>query len=150
MTTLAAQAVPASQLTLAITTAVQVKSLLETVNADSLAGPIARHRLISVMAELSRAITRFTAVAATPGIVQYAKDQFDDQLYDIGADITAINGAITTLRDWVFSNFPKDAGSGAWLVSSFAQDGAVTELTFSTATLAQYRTNSAAVIAALT
>ncbi len=145
----ASQPIPAAGLLRAQTTALSVKTLLERINADSLAGDVPRTKLISVMGQLNASITILNDAAAIPGVAQYAKDQFNDQSFDIAAEFTTMVAAITTLRDWIFSNFPKDTGSGAWLAQLFNNAGVATELSFTTAELADYRTNADAVIATI-
>lgn len=101
------------------------------------------------MGQLNASITVLNDAAAIPGVEQYARDQFDNPSFDIAAEFTAMVNAITTLRDWIFANFPKDTGSGAWLAQSFNNAGVATELPFTTADLVDYRTNADAVIATI-
>lgn len=127
----------------------QVKAHLQAIVSASEAGAIPRHRIINTMAMLTQAVAVFQAAASVPGLVQYAKDQKADQALDVAAEFTAMVRACTALRDWILTNFPKDAGSGAWLAQSFDSAGVATELTFSTAALAQFRSNANSVIATI-
>ena len=42
------------------------------------------------------------------GLDQYAKDQQQDQLYDIAAEITALKTALVAVSDWLSINYPVD------------------------------------------
>lgn len=64
----------------------------------------------------------FTAAAALPGMQQYAKDQFSDQTYDVGAAFTAMQSAIQAVIDWISANYPKDA-NGFLLTEQFSASG---------------------------
>ena len=58
----------------------------------------------------------------TPGILAYAKDQFDDPAYDIAAEFTTMMAAIDTIAVWFEANFP--TGAGGFLQSrTFVGDG---------------------------
>ena len=145
----ASQFIPAEQLPLARIAANKLKARLQEINATSLAGPLPRHRLIALLGGLDRAISIFNTASATPGIAQYARDQFNDQSLDIVAEYAVLVTEVGALRDWVFSNFPKDAGSGAWLTASFPNTGVSVELNFTTGQLAGYRFRADLVIAAI-
>lgn len=106
------------------------------------AGPLDRITLVRYMGQLTQAIDRWAAIAAVPGIVQYARDQFGDQGLDIAAEFSAMTTAATTMRDWLFAAFPKDAGSGAWLVFEFGQDGQPIPLQFTSGQLAGFVTRA--------
>jgi len=51
------------------------------------------------------------------------------------------------LRNWINTNFPRDAGSGAVLTHTYSQAGLPTELQFQIADLAAFRTQADAFLA---
>jgi hypothetical protein len=118
------------------------KALVQTARNQSAAGPINRSNVVSIIKELDRAIGIWNAAVAIPGMSAYARDQFANQAIDVAAEFTAMTAAAATLRDWIFANFPKDAVSGAALLSSIDAAGNETPLTFTTAQLATFRTNA--------
>ena len=126
----------------------RVRGRGNTLKAASLAGPTPRTDYIAYMAQLNDAAAVLNAARSTTGIVQYVRDQRDNQLLDVDAEYTSAMNAITTLRDWIFNNFPKNGG-GAWLVFTYDSSGAQTALTFSTAALAAFRTNVDTLLAAI-
>ena len=130
-------------------TALRVKANLTTVRNASAAGPIARQQILDVQRDLARGIERLTTLSATPGLAAYAQAQFNNPSLDIAAEFTTMLAAMNSLRDWVFQNFPKDAVSGAWLVVTYDANGVVTQLTFTTAQLAEWRTRVDAVLATI-
>jgi hypothetical protein len=142
-------AFPASQntlaqaLSLASTLGTKLKSQTQLLRAASAAGPTGRMAYITLQARLHEAITTWATLASTPGIGAYAQEQYGNGTLDIAAEFTAMRNAAITLRDWIGANFPKDATSGAWLVHSYDTTSAVpTELTFTSAVTAQFRTNA--------
>lgn len=118
-----------------------LKSLATVISTNSAAGPIPRQTIIDFLRALATGIVRWQSAAETPGIVAYAREQVDNPALDIVAEFNAMVNAAIALRDWIVANFPKDAASGAWLVATFGSDGRPTSLTFTTAQLAQFRTN---------
>ncbi len=145
----ASQSNPARGLDKADERALIIKSRLTELNAESVAGPVDRHRLVRIMGLMDSSIILFNQIAAIPGIEQYARDQKDDQGLDVVVEYTAMVVEITALRDEIFTSFPKDAGSGAWLVQSFDAAGIATELAFTTVELNNYRASADAVIATI-
>ena len=114
----------------------------------SAAGPIARDQVLAYMVRLSSVIANWNAARSAPNIGPYAQNQLGNGTLDIDAEFTAMLNAATALRDWIFTNFPKDAG-GAWLLYTYDSAGAQTSLTFTTAQLAQFRTNIDAFVATI-
>lgn len=53
-------------------------------------------------------ITEWDVYASTPGLAQYAKDQLNDQTYDIVAEYNAMRTAAIALRDWLDANIPAE------------------------------------------
>ncbi len=122
--------------------ALGMKTRVQAVRDNSAAGPIDRNILLNLQRDLDTAIDLWNTAKAITGIVQYAKDQFADQALDVAAEFNGMVNAAITLRDWIFNNFPTDAGTGAVLVHTVDIEGAVTHLTFSSAQLATFRTHA--------
>ena len=92
-----------------------------------------RTLVISYMSNLTRQIDVINSLRTTPGLQQYARDQWDDQTLDVPTEFTAVLSAMTQLRDWIFANFPK--GGGAWQVYDYDNAGVPVVLTFTPAQL---------------
>lgn len=123
--------------------ATRLKVASVDIRTRSAAGPINRQDVVIFMGALSDAISQWGAISALPGIGQYARDQLGNQSLDLAAEFSAMVGAAVALKDWIFANFPKDAG-GAWLLESVDANGVRVPLTFTAASLAQFRTNCSA------
>lgn len=55
---------------------------------------------------LTRAFAQFTELRETQGIIQYAKDQEDDQSYDVSAEFTSMQSSMTGAILWIETNVP--------------------------------------------
>ena len=130
-----------SALSSACAHALRVKQFFQQLRNESAAGDVARERIVESLRVLALANTAWTAAASTPGIAAYAQEQLGSPTLDVAAEFTAMLNAASSLRTWIFNNFPKDAGSGAWLVQSHNDSGVPTSLMFTTAQLATFRTN---------
>ena len=128
--------------------ALRIQDRAQLLVAKSLAGLTQRRELTDYQLDLDRAITLFNIAKATPGMPQYAKDQFDDQNLDIALEFTSMVTEATSLRDWIFNNFPKDVG-GAALIETLTINGVLTPLTFNTAQLQEFRDKAALLIASI-
>lgn len=142
----ASQQTLAEALSIASAIATKAKGQVQALRNASAAGLTGRHAYLSLQARLSEAIVRWAELAATPGLGPYAQAQYGNASLDIAAEFTAMRNAAIVLRDWVHNNFPKDSGTGAALVYSYTQDGTPTELTFTSAQTAGFRTQADAFI----
>lgn len=122
--------------------AVRIKERVQAVSDMTQAGATQRRMLRELQLDLSRAIATFNDAASKTGMAQYAKDQFGDQGLDVAAEFNAMISQATTLRDWIFNNFPKDQDSGAVLLETLNTDGSTTSLMFSSAQTADFRTQA--------
>jgi hypothetical protein len=145
----ASQQLLVSGLQSAIANANQIKQLSTVIKAQSEAGDIERKQLIGLMRLLSRAITEWAGVRALSGVSQYAKDQYANAGLDIVAEFVAMETEAIALRDWIASNFPKDIGSGAWLVEFYDTSGAATSLVFTTVELVGFRSRVDSLLATI-
>jgi hypothetical protein len=126
-----------------------LKSTAQSLIASSAVGPTQRVVYLRFMGALARAIARWQTIAAMPGIGAYAQAQFGSGSLDVAAEFSAMRNAAIALRDWISANFPKDAGSGAQIAQVWNPDGSVTNLTFTSAQLAQFRTEAASFVATI-
>jgi len=69
-------------------------------------------RLMDLVQTLAETTAAMTTAAATPGIVQYARDQEDDQSYNVAAEFTSlqalIDAAIVTITNAIPKSNPGD------------------------------------------
>jgi len=128
--------------------ALRIKGHAQRVRDDSASGPIPRVNVVALMGALTKSIDAWNSISQLSGIQQYARDQYDDQNLNIGAEFTAMRSAAIVLRDWIFDNYPK-AASGAWESLSHTNDGAGVALTFTSAQLSQFRTEADAFLATI-
>lgn len=84
---------------------------------------------LAVIQHFAVVIPFFDALAATPGIAQYAKDQLSDQTYDIVAEYTTMRNAMVSARDSLMNLCPKDV-NGFLLLNKFSADGTVNPRNF--------------------
>jgi hypothetical protein len=146
-------AFPASQQTLADglasikREAVNIKRYSEQVVAFSASNSSSANAVLEALGRLKSTIEAWDAAAAVPGIVQYARDQHDDQALDIVAEYTAMRAAAVTARDWIIGAFPKSGGF--ILKDTLTADGGITVRQFSSADLDPLRTHLNALIATI-
>jgi hypothetical protein len=127
-------------------TASKVKQIAQQIRAASVAGPVAAQQLLDFLAQLATQQERLAACAAVTGIGSYAQQQFPS--LNLSAEFSSMQTAITNVRTWMVNNFPKD-GSGYLLARQFDGTGRTTDRTFSTAALADFRTQLDGLIATI-
>ncbi len=139
---------PASQQTIADAfdlsnrEALRIKGRVQKIRDLSTAGPLGRQSLLDLQRALDISVSRWNQAAGVPGIQAYARDQFNDQTLNVPSEFTTMRNAATSLRDWINANFPRASGSNAVEVYTVGTDGVRTELTFSVAQLAAFRTEA--------
>jgi hypothetical protein len=94
----------------AIDVARQQKSILQNISSK-LDADITGVDALDFLANFSRVITELNSAKAVPGIAQYARDQFDDQSYDVVAEFNTVIAALTSCDTWLKNNIPSDAVS---------------------------------------
>lgn len=108
--------------------ALNLKNYATAQSAAMAAGSVSANGVREVYQKCVTAKAQFATAAALPGMQQYAKDQFNDQTYDVGAAFTAMQNAIQAVIDWITANYPVDAtgylltekfGAGGFAVRSF-------------------------------
>ncbi len=117
------QEIPAEQFDRALQSANQIRRTAVAFRALAVGGSVRTddlftgliHQLFQIRQSLLKAKT-------TPGIVQYAKDQFDDPAYDIVTEFTTMLSEIDATTGFFETNFPKGPG-GHLLIRTFVGDG---------------------------
>lgn len=120
-------------------TAKRSKTFARRIIADSVAGNISSNEVIKVMREFREIGERLTFIVALPGLNAYAKEQYDNALLDVVAEILPIRDAADAIRDWVVANFPTSS-SGFMERDTLNPDGSITIRQFSSAQAAGFRT----------
>lgn len=128
-------------------TAIRARDESQSLSDRSAAGNVPRADFITLQRRLQHAINIWDANQAVPGLVQYARDQYDDQALNIGTEYTAMRAAAISLRDWVFNNIPTDSGSGAVLLETIDNAGVSTAIQVTPGQSATFRTEVAAFVA---
>jgi hypothetical protein len=103
---------------------------------------------LSTIQHFGAVIGLFAVWSATPGLAQYARDQENDQAYNVVAEYTAMNNAMVSARDSLISMFPKD-GNGFLLYQTLNAQGQISSRTFTSAQLASAVTLLNSVIATI-
>jgi hypothetical protein len=93
--------------------AVQLKVNLQGINSRLAASNADYAFLQDIYLTLKRYQTQATTLAATPGIVAYAKDQEDDQTYDVVAEFNTMTATITSALGWLDANVPTNVTAKA-------------------------------------
>ena len=128
----------------------RVKSEVLALRNLSAAGPVVRNRFRALQLSLDRAIDTWDENAALPGIVAYARAQFDLPLLDVPAEFNTMRAGAVALRDWIHANYSTDTpGSGADLSHTTDAEGNKVDLTFSSAQLAGFRVEADAFLATI-
>lgn len=146
-------AFPASQQTLADglasigREALNIKRYAQQVVAFSAVNVSSANAVLEVMGRLKSTIEAWDAAAAVPGIVDYAREQYDDPNLDIVSEYQAMRSAAVTARDFIIGAFPKS--NGFILKDTLTADGGITVRQFSSADLAPLRTHLNALIATI-
>jgi len=135
----------------ALSTAIALRDRVTTVRDASVSAATPRVTVLGVQQSLGAAIGIWTAAAAVPGITQYARDQVDNQTYDVVAEINSVIAAATSFRDWINTNMVRNTASqtSAVLLQSADINGVTTQLTFTSLQLADFRTEATAFLATI-
>lgn len=132
----------------ALYTAQALKQNAQGLRNASAAGPVTRGAILELWRQLGAALVIWNRASTTPGMAAYAREQFNNPALDISAEFSAMTAAADGLRAWLDANFPRHA-SGAVLLETVAADGTRSNMTFTTAELAQFRTQADAFIATI-
>lgn len=132
-------------------TAATLKYLAQSTATACAAGPVSANLLLQMMDTLVRSKAIFNTVAATPGILQYAKDQYNNQSLSISTQFTNMISAIDAAATQIAGDIPKGtAGQGGWMLTQkFAADGSVSVRAFSSVETAAIVTALNALVATI-
>ncbi len=98
--------------------------------STALAGVVAAQDIIGWGYSLKAKRDAMAGWAGVPGIIQYAKDQNNDQAYDVVAEYNSVSSQIDGIETWIQANMPAD-GDDYLLVYKFGASG-LTGRTFTT------------------
>ena len=127
---------------------IRVKAFATQARNALIAGNISANAVIQIMSNLKSTIEVWDSVSSLSGIAAYARDQEDDQTYNVVAEFLAMRNGAVAVRDWVITNFPKSAG-GFIEKDTLESDGAISVRVFTPAQTAGLQTALADLIAAI-
>jgi hypothetical protein len=104
--------------------ALQMKNQQQNVRNQMAAGNVPSTTIIDIYIRLRIERAAFTAAAAVPGLVQYARDQKNNQSLNVVTEFNAMIAAIDAVTNWISTNFPKDGG-GFILAATLGPEGPV-------------------------
>lgn len=109
--------------------------------------------VLLVLDRLREDLSYFNSIASTPGLTQYARDQYADQGMDIVADFNAMMNAITNTINWIVSALPKAPADGQGneylLLKTIDATGVRSDRLFTPAQTAGLRTQLDSIIATI-
>lgn len=111
------------------------------------ASPVPRFRFPRLATTLSAGNIRLGEFEAVNGIQQYAKDQLDDQAFDVLARFVDVRVELGALIQWIVTTYPTD-GAGFLLTYTFEANGSQISPDFTPAQLTGFRTQAQLFIAA--
>ena len=117
--------------------AAAIKSYCTQVRAAMAVGDVSASVPIDLYIRLRADRAALAAAAAVPGIVQYARDQKNNQGLDVVAEFSAMTAAIDAVTTQITTVFPV---SGGFLLREQWSASGTTERAFSSAATANLRT----------
>ncbi len=129
-------------------TAARIRVEAQETRDTSAAGNISTKVILDFATGLADAIQDLAVAAATPGIVQYARDQLANPTLDVVVEYTAMRAQMIATRDWIGTNFPADV-NGYLLFIQFTAERRFTYRQFTSAQTAGLRTQLDALIATI-
>lgn len=101
-----------------IAQAIATRTYLRDVQRPLLLQPIVNSSVgIAIIQHFWSVIPTMTSLAATPGILAYARAQKDDPAFDVQAQWVALRDSMIAARDGLIALFPKNAGGMALYVT---------------------------------
>jgi hypothetical protein len=128
--------------------ATSLKNYAVSFNAFTSANTSSANMSLDLLSRIKNAIDVWDVAAAIPGMVQYAKDQHDDQGLNIVAEYNAMKAAAIIARDWIIAAFP--TSGGYILKDQLTADGSISVRQFTSANLVQLRQRLDDLIATIT
>jgi hypothetical protein len=96
------------------------------------ANPVSANQVLQALGQVVDFIRTIDTVAAVPGIIEYAQAQKGDATLDVVAEAASMRANAIIVRDWIITNFPKDA-TGYLLKDTFDADGSISVRQFTSA-----------------
>jgi len=126
---------------------IRVKQFATQARNALIAGNVSANAVIQIMSNLKSSIEVWDTVSALSGIAQFARDQEDDQTYNVVAEFSSMRTEAVAARDWVINNFPE---SGGFIQKDTLEvDGAITVRVFTPAQTVGLQTALADLVAAI-
>ncbi len=129
--------------------ALRLKSEAAAMSASSLTGNLTALAVVVYQDRIKENLVRLETLRGAPGIGQFAKDQFADQLFDISLEFDAMLLEVQNVLTWIRVNIPTDAG-GFVEAQTIELDDTITNRTFSSAQTVTFRVQLDALIASIT
>lgn len=126
---------------------IRLKAFSTSARDALLAGAVSANAVLQIMSTMKSSIEVWDAVSSLPGLVQFAKDQENDQTYDVVAEFLAMRNAAVAVRDWIITNFP--VAGGFIQKDTLELDGAITVRQFTTVQTVGLQTTLATLTAAI-
>lgn len=117
-----------------------IKSSAQRSITELAAGNVSADDILGIHRRAVSSDAKLATLAATPGLGDYAKAQFNNAGYDIAADFTALRNALQAVRDSIESTIPKDDGATPYFLVHRFVSNAVVARTFTPAQTASLRT----------
>lgn len=117
---------------------IAVKAFSEAHSSALAAGNVSANLVQQIMLRMKDAIALWDSVSGLSGMQQWARDQEDDQTYDVVAEFLSMRGAAVNCRDWVINNFP--TAGGFIQKDTYEPDGAITVRSFTNVETAALQT----------
>lgn len=124
-----------------VSTKQRIRESLKAMRDRSASNDIKRQNVFLMMNTVANASIQLGSytTANVSGIGQYAKDQFNDQTYDIDAEIAAMQAGLDSIAQWIYDAFPK-TGDNFHIVQADAVTKQEVTTTFNTSQTAGFRT----------
>ncbi len=135
-------------LTEAQSVALAAKLQAQQLSARSVTGNMTASNILVYQERLKEQLDRLDVLKATPGIGQFAKDQFNDILFDIAAEFNEMQARMQGVLTWIRVNLPVSA-NGFVEERVIEPDDTITHKTFSSAQALTFRTELNALVASI-
>lgn len=126
----------------------RAKRKAQSLHAASLS-PCTAALILNSVRDIVAARDAMQALVTTPGLEAYGREQINNPALDLVTEYNAMIAAINAVRDWVFANIPKEAGTGYLLIQTINSELATTDREFSGVSLGGLRTVLDVLIAAI-
>ena len=116
---------------------------------DSAAGVVSARRIAEHLDALTQWNAQLNTLKTTPGLADYAKEQFSDATFDIVQAFVNMQAAIVNTGTWISTNIPKETVTNRWMLLEEIVNGRVVERTLTTVQTAGLRTQLDALLATI-